>query len=94
MSKTLFRTRSALLAALIGLTAACGAGAGATAATVNGVDISVSEVESMRISEEATIDKVAFAQDLTNAIINVAVVTAAREEFSIEPTAEEISVKK
>ena len=94
MSKTLFRTRSALLAALIVITAACGAGTGATAATVNGVDISVSEVESMRISEEATIDKVAFAEDLTNAIINVAVVTAAREEFSIEPTAEEISVKK
>jgi parvulin-like peptidyl-prolyl isomerase len=94
LPKTLFRTRSALMAALIGFTAACGAGAGATAATVNGVDISVSEVEAMRISEEATIDKVAFAQDLTNAIINVAVVTAARDEFSIEPTTEEISVKK
>ena len=94
MSRTLFRTRSALLAALIGFTAACGDGAGGTAATVNGVDISVSEVESMRISEEATIDKVAFAEDLTNAIINIAVVTAAREEFAIEPTTEEISVKK
>jgi parvulin-like peptidyl-prolyl isomerase len=82
------------LAALIGFTAACGGGAGATAATVNGVDISVSEVEAMRISEEATIDKVAFAEDLTNAIINLAVVTAARDEFSIEPTTEEISVKK
>jgi parvulin-like peptidyl-prolyl isomerase len=94
LPKTLFRTRSALLAALIGFTAACGGGAGATAATVNGVDISVSEVEAMRISEEATIDKVAFAEDLTNAIINLAVVTAARDEFSIEPTTEEISVKK
>ena len=94
LPKTLFRTRSALLAALIGFTAACGDGAGATAATVNGVDISVSEVEAMRISEEATIDKVAFAEDLTNAIINLAVVTAARDEFSIEPTTEEISVKK
>jgi parvulin-like peptidyl-prolyl isomerase len=94
LSKTLFRTRSALLAALVAFTAACGGGAGGTAATVNGVDISVSEVESMRISEAATIDKIAFAEDLTNAIINVAVVTAARDEFSIEPTTEEIAVKK
>ncbi len=94
LSKTLFRARPALLAALIVLIAACGDGAGGTAATVNGVDISVSEVEAMRISEEATIDKVAFAEDLTNAIINIAVVTAARDEFSIEPTTEEIAVKK
>jgi foldase protein PrsA len=94
LPKALFRTRSALLAALIGFTAACGGGAGATAATVNGIDISVSEVESMRVSEEATIDKVAFAEDLTNAIINVAVVTAARDQFSIVPTTEEISAKK
>lgn len=64
------------------------------AATVNGVDISVSEVEAMRISEEATVDKVAFAEDLTNAIINVSVVSAARDEFSIEPTTEEIAAKK
>ena len=74
--------------------AACGEAAGGVAATVNGVDISVSDVEAMRISEEATIDKVAFAEDLTNAIINIAVVTAARDEFSIEPTTEEIAVKK
>ncbi len=83
-----------MLAALIAFTAACGSGGGGTVATVNGVDISVSEVEAMRISEEATIDKVAFAEDLTNAIINVAVVTAARDEFSIEPTTEQIDVKK
>lgn len=76
------------------LVAACGNGAGGVAATVNGVDISVSDVQAMRISEEATIDKAAFAEDLTNAIINIAVVTAAREEFSIEPTTDEIAVKK
>ena len=94
MYKTRFRARPALLAGLLFCLAACGNGAGGTAATVNGVDISVSEVQAMRISEEATIDKVAFAEDLTNAIINIAVVTAARDEFSIEPTTEEIAVKK
>jgi parvulin-like peptidyl-prolyl isomerase len=74
--------------------AACGGRAGGVAATVNGVDIPVSEVQAMRISEEPTINKAAFAEDLTNAIINVAVVTAARDEFSIEPTSDEINVKK
>jgi len=74
--------------------AACGGRAGGVAATVNGVDIPVSEVQAMRISEEPTINKTAFAEDLTNAIINVAVVTAARDEFSIEPTSDEINVKK
>jgi parvulin-like peptidyl-prolyl isomerase len=92
--KTLFRGPYFPLVVLTLLIAACGNGAGGTAATVNGVDISVSEVEAMRVSEEATIDKVAFAEDLTNAIINLAVVTAARDEFSIEPSTEEIAVKK
>ena len=79
---------------LMVLLAACGGGAGGVAATVNGVDISVSDVEAMRISEGATVDKAAFAEDLTNAIINIAVVTAARDEFSIEPSTDEIAVKK
>ena len=74
--------------------AACGSAGGGVAATVNGVDISVSEVQAMRISEEPTINKAAFAEDLTNAIINTAVVTAARDEFSIEPTTDEVDVKK
>ena len=75
------------------LLAACGE-AGGVAATVNGVDISVSEVEAMRVSDEATVAKEAFAEDLTNAIINIAVVTAARDEFSIVPTTEEVSGMK
>lgn len=54
----------------------------------------MSEIEAMRISEEATINKVDFAEDLTNAIINIAIVSAARDEFSIEPTTEEIVAKK
>ena len=48
----------------------------------------------MRVSEEATIEKAAFAQELTQAIINIAIVTAARDEFSIEPSTEEIALKK
>ena len=85
---------TASLAFTMVLLAACGNAGGGVAATVNGVDIPVTEVEAMRISEEATINKAEFAEDLTNAIINVAVVTAAREEFSIDPTTEEIAGKK
>jgi parvulin-like peptidyl-prolyl isomerase len=79
---------------LVVVLAACGGGAGGVAATVNGVEISVSQVEAMRVSEEATVDKVVFAQDLTAAILDVVLVSAAKDEFSIEPTTEEIAVKK
>lgn len=73
--------------------AACGGGTGAVAATVNGVEITVAEVQAMRTTESATIDKTTFASDLTDAIIDRAVVTAAREEFSIQPSQVEIDAK-
>ncbi|HSL24945.1 MAG TPA: peptidylprolyl isomerase [Acidimicrobiia bacterium] len=79
--------------ALALVAAACGNAGGGVAATVNGEDIAVSEVQAMRISEAATVDKAVFAADLTDAIINLAVVTAARDEFSIEPTPDEIAAK-
>jgi parvulin-like peptidyl-prolyl isomerase len=75
---------------------ACGAAGGATAATVNGVNISVGEVQMMRLNadpEAAVIDKAQFAQDLTDAIINLAIIDAARDEFQIDPTEEQVTAK-
>ena len=91
-----FRAKSVLIPTVVlaVFLTACGGAGGGVAATVNGVDISVSEVQAMRISEEPTINKAAFAEDLTNAIINTAIVTAARDEFSIEPTSDEVDGKK
>jgi foldase protein PrsA len=73
--------------------AACGGGGGGVAATVNGIDITVAEVQSMRATEAATVDKATFAGDLTDAIIDRAVVNAAKDEFSIEPSDSEIEAK-
>lgn len=73
--------------------AACGSGGGGVAATVNGINITVAEIQSMRVSDAATVDKATFASDLTDAIIDRAVVNAAKEEFSIEPSDAEIQAK-
>ncbi|HUO46489.1 MAG TPA: peptidylprolyl isomerase, partial [Acidimicrobiia bacterium] len=85
---------SVLLAVLV---AACAGGAGGqVAATVNGTDITVADVQAMTIpaeESEETIDRTAFAADLTGAIIDLVVINAALEEFSIEPTDEEIDAK-
>lgn len=77
--------------------AACGGGtAGEVVATVNGTDITVAEIQAMRIATddgEATIDKEDFATDLTGAIIDRVVVESVRSEFAIDPTDAEIEAK-
>jgi parvulin-like peptidyl-prolyl isomerase len=77
--------------------AACSGGAGGqVAATVNGTDITVAEVQAMRLTTgetAGTIDKVAFATDLTGAIIDRVVVAVAKSELAIEPTEAEIDAK-
>lgn len=77
--------------------AACGGGAGGqVAATVNGTDITVAEVQAMRLptdDAESTIDKEVFATDLTSVIIDRIVVESVRAEFAIEPTDAEIEAK-
>lgn len=76
------------------LLAACGGAGGDVAATVNGVDIGVMEVQAMRVDTGATtINKALFATDLTDAIIDAAIVNAVRVEFGIEPSEDEIAAK-
>jgi len=90
------RKTLSLLAIALAL-AACGGGAGGqVAATVNGTDITVAEVQAMRIDTgegEGTIDKQAFATDLTGAIIDQVIIEVARAELAIEPAAAEIDAK-
>ena len=78
--------------------AACGGGGsgGATVATVNGVDISVGEVQMMRLDADANAavaDKAQFATDLTDAIINLAIIEAAKTDFGIDPSDDEVTAK-
>ncbi|HKX76215.1 MAG TPA: peptidylprolyl isomerase [Acidimicrobiia bacterium] len=80
---------------MLALLAACTGAGGEVVATVNGADITVADVQAMRIQtdDSATIDKAAFAQDLTSAIIDLAVNQAVLEEFAIDPTDEEVDTK-
>lgn len=74
----------------------CGGAGGPTAATVDGVNITVSDVQMMRLDADpdaAVVDKAQFAIDLTNAIFNVALIAAAKSEFGIDPTEAEVSAK-
>lgn len=73
--------------------AACGGASGATAATVNGTDISVGEVEALIATEESTIPKEQFAQFLGFEIQWEVVVQAAQEEWGIEITEGEIDAE-
>ncbi len=76
----------------LALLVACGSGGGDVAATVNGIDLAVTEIQAMRVGESATtINKALFATDLTDAIIDTTIVSAVREEFGIEPSEDEIA---
>ncbi len=70
--------------------AACGGGLGATAATVNGSDITVGDVEGLILIEEGTITKDQFAQFLGFLIQWEVIEQSALEEYGLEFTEEEI----
>ena len=82
-----------IFAALALVLAACGGPANATAATVDGSDITVGEVESLISSEESTIPKDQFAQFLSFQIQWDIVAQAASDEWGIEVTEEEIDAE-
>lgn len=74
------------------LLAACGSGGG-VAATVNGTDVTVSDVEALIESEGATIPTEQFAQYLTAAIQFNIFFDAAEEDFGATATDEEIEAE-
>jgi foldase protein PrsA len=69
---------------------ACGPGTGALAATVNGSDITVGDVEGLIHLEEGTITKTQFAEFLGFQIQWAVVEEAVREEYGVEVTEDEI----
>ncbi|MGH8871397.1 MAG: peptidylprolyl isomerase [Acidimicrobiia bacterium] len=74
--------------------AACGGGSGAVAATVNGVDITVADVESLiDPGEEPTIPKSEFAQILGFEIQRQIIATAAEEELGIVIPDDEVAAE-
>lgn len=78
---------AAAVLALVG--ASCGGGA-AAAATVNGSEFDRESVESL-VTSDATMDDSQFREVLVAVIQWTAITDAAREEFGIDPTDEEIA---
>lgn len=73
------------------LLAACGASGGALAATVDGEQITVGDVEAFIFGDDSTVDKTTFASNLGFAIQFVVITDAAMEDFGISLTDEEVT---
>ena len=81
------------LSLLAALTLAACTGGGVVAATVDGVDISVGDVEGLIHSEDATIGKGQFAEFLGFEIQRVILEGAALADYGVEVTDEEIQAR-
>ncbi len=79
-----------LFVALALFLSACGSGAGEVAATVNGTDFTVGDVNALRFDDSATLSKDEFAQYLGFLIQWDIVVAAAEDDFEISFTEDEI----
>lgn len=73
------------------LLAACGGGSGDVAATVDGTDVTVADVESLIESDEGTISKEQFAEYLAVAIQWNILFGAAEAEYGVTATEDEIA---
>ena len=82
-----------LLAALALVLGAC-SGSGAVVATVNGNEITVSDVEALYSQSPGAIPTQLFAENLRNTIVEVLVIDQAASQFGIEFTSEEIEARR
>ena len=88
MKKMTLRT-----AALALVLAACGGG-GAVVATVNGAEVTTSDVEALYAEGVGAVPAEQFADNLLNAIVEFLVIDTAESEFGISFTGEEIEVRR
>jgi parvulin-like peptidyl-prolyl isomerase len=82
-----------ILLLLVLVLGACGGGSSAVAATVNGTDITVGDVETLIDPEESTIPKDQFAQFLGFEVQWEVINVAASEQFGIGFTDEEVAAE-
>lgn len=75
------------------LLVACGGGSGAVAATVDGTDITVGDVESLITPGEEAVTKAQFAQFLSYEIQWAVIFEAAEEDYGITVSDEEIEAE-
>ncbi|MGB8362608.1 MAG: peptidylprolyl isomerase [Acidimicrobiia bacterium] len=73
--------------------AACGSGSGAVAATVNGENLTVGQIEALLDTDGATVSKDQFAQFLGFQIQWLIAEAAAKTEYGLAPTDDEITAE-
>lgn len=73
--------------------AACGSGSGAVAATVNGEDLTVGQIEALLDTSGATVSKDQFAQFLGFQIQWLIAEAAAKSDYGLEPSDDEITAE-
>lgn len=83
----------ARIAALGMLLAACG-GTGAVVATVNGDEVTASEVEELYSDDLGAVPAELFAENLRNTIVELLVIQVAETEFGITVTEDEIEARR
>jgi parvulin-like peptidyl-prolyl isomerase len=81
------------IAALGLMLAACG-GSGAVVATVNGIDVTVSDVEELYAGSSGAVPTEQFADNLLNSIVELIVIQVAESEFGITFTPDEIEARR
>jgi foldase protein PrsA len=70
--------------------AACGGGGGGVAATVNGTEITVEDIQAL-VAAEGAVDADFFRTQLQGQIVSIAVLSAAQEQFGV--TADEAAIE-
>lgn len=85
------KTASRIILPLSIVLAACG-GAGGVAATVDGVDITVEDIQSL-VAAEGAVDAEFFRTQLQGEIVSLAVLGAAQEQFGITASDEDIETQ-
>ena len=88
MKKTFVR------AAALGLVVAACGGSGAVVATVNGAEVTSSEVEALYSSDLGAVPVEQFAENLRNTIVELIVIQIADTQFGITFTAEEVEARR
>jgi foldase protein PrsA len=73
--------------------AACGSGSGAVASTVNGEDVTVGQIEALMDTDGSTVTKEQFAQFLTLQIQFLIAEAAAKADYDISPTEDDVTAE-
>ncbi|MGH8874195.1 MAG: peptidylprolyl isomerase [Acidimicrobiia bacterium] len=87
-----YPVRKTVLVAAALAAAGCGGG-GQIVATVEGVDITLGEMEELRDSDSGSLAREEMAEDLGNLVIATVITETARQQFDIAPSAEEIDTR-